>query len=65
MQKFALLSTVGLIFPIAITLGAAGGYYLDRKFGTLPWFSLVGLGFGIAAAFINLVKVLKKFDEEP
>lgn len=63
--KLALLTTVGLMFPVAITVGGAFGYYLDRKLGTLPWLSATFLIFGIAAAFINLIRVLKKFDESP
>jgi ATP synthase protein I len=52
------------MFPVSITVGAACGYYLDHWLGTFPWLSFVGLCFGIAAAFINLVRVLKKFDED-
>lgn len=52
------------MFPVAITMGAAAGYYADRWLGTFPWLSFVGLCFGIAAAFINLIRVLKKFDED-
>ncbi|HLE21203.1 MAG TPA: AtpZ/AtpI family protein [Vicinamibacteria bacterium] len=63
-QKLALLSTVGLMIPIAITSGAAAGYYLDRRWGTFPWLSFVGFCFGVAAAFINLLRVLKKFDDD-
>lgn len=61
-QKLALLSTVGFMFPIAITMGAVAGYYVDRWLNTFPWLSFVGLCFGVAAAFINLFRVLKKFD---
>ena len=54
------LSTVGLAMALAIALGAYGGYYLDKKFGTRPWFFYVGLCFGIAAAFRNLQILYKK-----
>ncbi|MFQ5793249.1 MAG: AtpZ/AtpI family protein [Acidobacteriota bacterium] len=62
--RLALLASVGLMFPVAITLGAAFGYFLDRWLGTLPWFSAVFLVFGIAAAFINLFRVLKQFEQD-
>jgi len=55
------LSTIGLAMGISIALGAGIGYYLDKKFGTQPWFSLIGLGAGIAAAFRNLYALYKKF----
>jgi ATP synthase protein I len=63
-RKLALLSTVGLMFPVSITMGAVAGYYADRWLDTFPWLSFVGLCFGIAAAFIHLFRVLKKFDED-
>jgi len=63
-RKLALLSTVGLMFPISITLGAACGYYLDGRLGTFPWLSFLGLCLGIAAAFINLIRVLGKFTDD-
>jgi len=52
------------MIPIAITSGAAAGYYLDRRWGTFPWLSFLGFCFGVAAAFINLLRVLKKFDDD-
>ena len=61
--RWALLTSIGIMFPVSITLGAAFGYFLDRKLGTLPWFSAIFLMFGIAAAFINLFKTLAKFEK--
>ena len=54
------LSTVGMAMAISIAIGAIGGYYLDRWLGTQPWFALIGLGVGIAAAFSNLFTLYKK-----
>jgi F0F1-type ATP synthase assembly protein I len=51
------------MFPVSITLGGAFGYFLDRKLGTLPWLSAIFLSFGIAAAFINLFRMLAKFEK--
>ena len=61
--RWALLSSVGIMFPVSITLGAAFGYFIDRRFGTLPWFSAIFLMLGIAAAFINLFRTLDKFEK--
>ena len=61
--RFAMLTSIGFMFPVSIVIGGAAGYYLDRRFGTLPWFSALFLLFGIAAAFINLFRMLRKFDE--
>ena len=54
------LSTVGLSMAFSIAIGAALGYYLDKKFGTDPWLFFIFTGFGIAAAFRNLYLMYKK-----
>jgi ATP synthase protein I len=51
------------MFPVSITIGAAFGYFLDRWLGTLPWLSAIFLGFGVAAAFVNLFRMLDKFEK--
>lgn len=50
------LSSLGFAMVIATILGLAGGYYADRWLGTSPWFLLIGLVFGIAAAFMILFR---------
>lgn len=61
-KTLGFLSTVGLSMGFAIALGALIGYYLDKWLNTSPWFLLVFLGFGIAAAFRNLYIIYKKAD---
>ena len=46
----------GFTLVLATVVGLAAGYYLDRWLGTAPWLLLVGLGFGIAAGFVNLLR---------
>lgn len=41
-----------------IVFCTGGGYLLDRLFGTLPVFVLVGLVFGFAGAMYYLIRVL-------
>jgi F0F1-type ATP synthase assembly protein I len=55
------LSTVGLSFVLAIVLGVAGGYYLDRWLGTSPWMFLLGFVLGIAAGVLNVYRTSQKF----
>ena len=50
------LSSLGLAMVLATLIGLAGGYYADRWLGTSPWLLLLGLGFGIAAAFVILFR---------
>jgi ATP synthase protein I len=54
------LSTIGLTLVIATVIGLAGGYFLDRWLGTQPWLMLIGLGFGIAAGFVNLFRSVSR-----
>lgn len=42
--------------PIAVVGGGAVGFLLDRALGTLPWLSLLFLGFGVAAGIRNVVR---------
>jgi ATP synthase protein I len=43
------LSAVGFAFVLAVVIGTALGYALDRWLGTSPWFFLVGFFSGMAA----------------
>jgi ATP synthase protein I len=54
------LSAVGIALVLATVIGLAGGYYLDRWLGTSPWLTLIGLLFGIAAGFVNLIRSVKR-----
>ncbi|HEJ83603.1 MAG TPA: AtpZ/AtpI family protein [Desulfobacteraceae bacterium] len=58
------LSTVGMAMAFAISLGALIGYFLDKRFGTEPWMFFVFLGFGIIAAFKNLLFMVKKIQDK-
>jgi len=57
------VAQVGLTLVVATVIGLGVGYYLDRWLGTKPWLTLVGLGFGIAAGFLNLFRAVKKLDQ--
>ena len=50
------LSSLGVAMVLATIIGLGGGYYADRWLGTSPWLLLIGLGFGIAAAFVILFR---------
>ncbi len=53
-KSLGFLSSLGISMVAATIIGLAFGYYLDRWLGTSPWFTLLFLGFGIAAGFRNL-----------
>jgi ATP synthase protein I len=54
------LIQVGMTFVVSTVLGLAGGYWADRWLRTSPWLLLLGLGFGIAAGFVNLFRSVQE-----
>jgi F0F1-type ATP synthase assembly protein I len=55
------LSTVGFSFVLAIVIGAAFGWWLDRTFGTGPWMFFLFFFLGLAAGIINVYRTAGKF----
>ena len=65
MKLLAEFSTIGMTFAFSIFIGLGIGYYLDHKVfdsKTEPWFTLIFLGFGVAAAFLNLYRMATRKD---
>lgn len=60
LRQFGLFGTVGLHLVLGTFAGLAIGYFLDRALGTNPWLTLLFLGFGIAAGFVNLFRVMQR-----
>ena len=54
----------GLSFVLALSalLGALAGRYLDQRWGTGPWITLVGTLLGTAVGFYEVVTVLKQLE---
>ncbi|MBA2291399.1 MAG: AtpZ/AtpI family protein [Gemmatimonadales bacterium] len=40
-------TTAGMTFVVTVGLAAAAGFWLDRRMGSLPIFTLLGLAFGL------------------
>lgn len=49
-------ATLGFVFPIAIVVGFAIGYGLDRVLHTGHWMTIIFTGLGIAAGFVQLFR---------
>ncbi len=47
---------IGLQLGATFALSAWLGYWLDRKFGTLPWLTLVCVFIGAGAAFFSVYR---------
>ena len=52
-------STIGFSIAICFVIG----YWCDRWLGTSPIFAVVGLGLGLATAFLQLLKLIKKLPD--
>ena len=59
-RELAYYSSLGFSVSLSIFIGLAIGVYLDRRFDTSPWLTLVFLGFGIAAGYRNIGLAIKK-----
>lgn len=64
--QMAYASSVGIAMVLAIFGCLFLGIWLDRTFGTEPYFTLILLLIGIVAGFRNLYLLIKKyFKDEP
>ncbi len=59
-RELAYYSSLGFSVALAIFIGLAVGIYLDRRFGTAPWCTLIFLVIGIIAGFRNIAIVIRK-----
>ncbi len=55
------LSTVGLVLAISVGLGAGLGLWLDERWGTGPWLTVLGVVIGSAAGFIELLREVNRY----
>lgn len=60
LKTIAMLSTLGLTLVFATMIGLAIGIYLDKKFNTSPWLTIIFLIIGIAAGFKGLIQTVMR-----
>ena len=59
-RELAYFGSIGFSVALSIFIGLGVGVYLDRRFETSPWCTLVFLVLGIAAAYRNIALAIKK-----
>jgi ATP synthase protein I len=59
-RELAYYSSLGLSVSLSIFIGLAIGVYLDRRWDTSPWCTLIFLVLGILAGFRNIGLAIKK-----
>ena len=57
------LASGAFVMAAAVGLGTWVGWYLDKRWGTTPWLTLVGVLIGTAAGFVELLRMLKQYGE--
>jgi ATP synthase protein I len=65
--QLAYASSVGIAMVLMVFGGLYFGAYLDGKFGTGPYLTLIFLILGIAAGFRNVYVLIKRYfaDDQP
>ena len=53
-------SALGLEMGVAVAIGYGVGWWLDRRFGTKPYLTMVFLLLGIAAGFLGLIRAARE-----
>ncbi|MCH7806179.1 MAG: AtpZ/AtpI family protein [Proteobacteria bacterium] len=51
---------IGLELVLAVMVGGAIGWYLDKRLGTTPWLFVIFFFLGVAAGFRNVYKAAQK-----
>lgn len=55
---------IGSMLAISTGLGAWFGNWLDRRWDTFPWLTLVGLFLGMGSGFLEMTRLLKRFGND-
>jgi len=59
-----MVSSMGISMVLALVIGIAIGYYLDRWFETSPVFFLIFMVLGIVAGFRNIYILMKRAEKD-
>ncbi|MGC9345115.1 MAG: AtpZ/AtpI family protein [Bacteroidales bacterium] len=55
-------STIGIQLAVTLLLFLFLGHWLDERYGSSPWFILLGTVLGMGVGFYNLMKSLSELD---
>jgi ATP synthase protein I len=59
-RDLANASTLGIQVALCIFIGLGAGLWLDSKFGSSPWLTIIFLLFGVAAAFLTYYRFIRE-----
>jgi ATP synthase protein I len=56
--NYSIYSLAGIQLATSVVVGLMLGGYIDKKVGTAPWLTVIGLILGSVGGFYNLVKLV-------
>jgi F0F1-type ATP synthase assembly protein I len=63
MRSAGLVGGLGFTLGLMTAAGAGVGYYLDQRWGTVPWLTLAGTLCGMGAGFFEVVSVIRRLGD--
>jgi ATP synthase protein I len=64
LRTAGLAGGLGLGLGLMMVVGALAGHYLDQRWGTGPWLTLLGLFLGMGAGFWEVVTTIRRLGGE-
>lgn len=64
MIRYATLLSWGFNTAAALIVGALGGNYLDRRWGTAPWLGLTGVLLAIGVSLYSLIREVIRLESK-
>lgn len=58
LRAAAIVSGIGFTMAVSVALGALGGAWLDRRWGTEPWLTVVGFLLGSIGGFLEMLRLV-------
>lgn len=55
---------IGFQLAISVVVGVMAGRWLDARWATTPWLTIVGMLLGSGAGFWNLIRLMKWKDKD-
>lgn len=64
MKQAGRYSFIGIEFGVSVVIGYFVGSWLDEKFGSSPWLTLLFILFGLASASRDLFRLARRYKRE-
>jgi len=58
------LATLGITMAASVGIGAGIGVWLDGRWGTEPWLTVIGVLLGSAAGFLELWRTVQRASDD-